>query len=57
MMDLEFKYIANKYCGEVYCGNGFFGTIEECMEFAKDGFCDKVKILEVETNKKQVIKF
>lgn len=43
------KYIVNKYCDNVYCGNGFFDTIEECMQFAEDGFCDKALIANTET--------
>lgn len=43
------KYIVNKYCGKIYCGNGFFDTMEECMQFAEDGFCDKALITNTET--------
>lgn len=46
-----FNYIVNKYCGRTYCGNGFFNTIEECMEFANDGFCDKAIISDNNGNK------
>lgn len=51
------KYIVEKYCGRVYCGNGYFKTMEECLKFAKDGFCDKAKIANLETGEKQIIKF
>ena len=53
---MNYRYIANKYAGRVYCGNGFFNTIEECVEFAKDGFCTRVVIVDANTGKKQSIK-
>ena len=48
-MDYGFNYIVNKYCGRVYCGNAFCDTIEECVEFINDGFCDKALITDVNT--------
>lgn len=54
---MEAKYIAEKYCGRVYCGNAFLDTIEKCIEFGDDGFCDKVKIINIETQEKKTIKF
>lgn len=51
------RYIVNKYCGRTYCGNGFFNTIDECVEFANDGFCDKAKIVDTVTDTKITIKF
>lgn len=47
-----YKYIVNKYSGRVYCGNAFCDTIEECLEFANDGFCDKAIITNCETKEK-----
>lgn len=43
------KYAAAKYSGGVYCGNGSFDSFDECMEFADDGFCDYVRIVDQET--------
>ena len=37
-------YEVCKYCGRVYCGNAFCDTIEECLQFANDGFCNKAII-------------
>lgn len=51
------RYIVNKYCGRTYCGNGFFNTLDECVEFANDGFCDKAKIVDTVTDTKITIKF
>ena len=51
------KYIVNKYSGRVYCGNAFCETLDECLEFADDGFCDKAKIVEIETGEVTVVKF
>lgn len=38
------KYEVCKYCGRTYCGNGFFETLDECLIFANDGFCDRAVI-------------
>lgn len=39
------RYTVEIYCGRVYCGNGFFDTLDECYKFAKeDGFCDRMKV-------------
>ena len=38
------EYVVNKYSGRVYCGNAFFDTFEECIQFADDGFCNKAVI-------------
>ena len=48
------KYTAWKYCGGTYCGNGDFGTLDEALAFADDGFCDYVRVQDSETQ--QVIK-
>lgn len=53
---MNYRYIANKYVGKVYCGNGFFNTIEECVEFANDGFCTRLVVVDISTGKKQSIK-
>ena len=47
-----YKYIVEKYSGKVYCGNAFFNTLDECLEFANDGFCDKAIITNCETKEK-----
>ena len=52
-----YRYTVNKYCGRTYCGNGFFNTVEECLAFAKDGFCDKAVISDSETGEKQTIRW
>lgn len=51
-----YKYIVNKYSGRVYCGNAFFNTFDECLEFANDGMCDKAIIINCETKEKIRIK-
>lgn len=38
-------YTAYKYAGGTYCGNGFFKSLDECFEFANDGFCDYVRVV------------
>ena len=38
------KYTAWKYAGGTYCGNGDFDTLDECLAFADDGFCDYVRV-------------
>lgn len=50
------RYFAEKYSGRVYCGNAICETFDECLEFADDGFCDKVKIRDTQENKMMVIK-
>ena len=37
-------YTAYKYAGGTYCGNGFFESLDECLAFADDGFCDYVRV-------------
>ena len=44
----EMRYVANKYSGGTWCGNGLFSTIDECLEFARDGFCDYVRVFDEE---------
>lgn len=43
-------YSAEKYAGRVYCGNGLFDTVNECIDFANDGFCDRLIIFNNKTN-------
>lgn len=43
---------ASKYSGGTYCGNGFFDSIQECIDFANDGFCDYVRIASEEISLK-----
>lgn len=50
------RYTVNKYSGRVYCGNGFFDTLEECQEFGNDGFCDKIVVRDNVTGKKTTIR-
>ena len=51
------NYNVEIYCGRTYCGNAFFDTYEECVEWAKaDGFCDKAKVIELATGEKKTIK-
>lgn len=50
------KYIVNKYAGRTYCGNAFFDTFIECMQFGDDGFCDRIVINNTEENRKYTIK-
>lgn len=48
------KYIVEKYSGGIYCGNAFFETYDECVEWAKtDEFCDKAKIISLDTDEKE----
>lgn len=46
------EFRAAKYCGGVYCGNGEFDSIQECIDFANDGFCDYVRIASEEISLK-----
>ena len=58
MNEIEIKFIINIYCGGTYCGNGFFDDENKAIEWAKnDAFCDKAKIVNVETGEKKTIKF
>jgi hypothetical protein len=51
------RYGFEIWCGRTYCGNGERDTIDECINFAiDDGFCDKVKIHDNETNMDFIIK-
>lgn len=43
-------YSAEKYAGMVYCGNGLFDTVNECIAFADDGFCDKLIVVNNKTD-------
>lgn len=45
----DMRYVANKYAGGTWCGNGYFQTMEECLEFAMDGFCDYVRVKDLTT--------
>ena len=49
-------YIVNKYSGRTYCGNGFFGTIDECVKFANDGFCTRAVIKDCKTGAKFTVR-
>lgn len=51
------RYIVNKYAGRVFCGNGFFDTYDECIEFAKDGFCTRAVIADTKTGEKKTVRF
>lgn len=51
------RYEANKYCGGVYCGNGEFGSIQECFDFADDGFCDYVRVTDMQSGRTIKIHF
>lgn len=52
-----YRYVINIYSGRVYCGNGYFDTLGECMKFLEDdGFCDKAKIFDSETGVQYTIK-
>lgn len=44
------RYVVNKYDGGVYCGNGFFDSLDDCYTFADDGFCDYMRIKDVQNN-------
>lgn len=48
------RFEARKYCGGVFCGNGEFSSLQECFDFADDGFCDYVRIKD--TKRGQTIK-
>ena len=38
-------YSVIKYCGGVNCGSAIdLATLDQCMEFANDGFCDYCRI-------------
>ena len=39
------EYRCNKYSGGVYCGNAELDSIQACIDFANDGFCDYVRII------------
>ena len=40
------EYMVYKYCGGTYCGMAEGkATIDECMEYADDGFCDYARIV------------
>lgn len=41
---MDYRYECKKYCGGTYCGNGEFDTLDECYEFADDGFCDYMNV-------------
>lgn len=43
------KYVVNKYCGGTWCGNAYCETLDACYAFANDGFCDYMRITEMET--------
>ena len=54
---MEERYLIEIYSGGTYCGNAFFDTEEECIQWLKeDGFCDKGIIKDLETGKKRVVK-
>ena len=42
---IHHTYSVVKYCGGTYCGDAIdLATIDQCMEFANDGFCDYCRI-------------
>lgn len=51
------RYLVEKFSGRVYCGNAFFETLEECIKFADDNFCNRAIITELETDKKFKVYF
>lgn len=51
------RYTVEIYAGRVYCGNGFFNTLDECYAFANDGFCDRMKVYDSREDKILNIKF
>lgn len=51
------KYSAKIYSGGVYCGCGEFDTLDACFEFADDGFCDYVRVTNLETGQVLKIRF
>ena len=42
-------YTAWKYSGGTYCGNGDFDSLDACLAFADDGFCDYVRVQNTDT--------
>lgn len=39
-------YTCSKYAGGTYCGNAVnLATIDQCIAFANDGFCDYCRIV------------
>lgn len=39
-------YTVHKYCGGAFCGMAEGkASIDECMEFADDGFCDYARVV------------
>lgn len=46
-------FVAWKYAGGTYCGNALCRSLDECMSFADDGFCDYVR---VETPEGKILK-
>ena len=51
------RYIVNKYSGRVYCGNAMLDSIDACIEFADDGFCNRAVIKDTKTGHKYTVKF
>ena len=44
------KYNIEIFCGGTYCGNGIFETLDDCRTFFEnDEFCDRAKIIDLET--------
>ena len=42
---ISHTYSVTKYSGGMWCGNAhFMATIDQCIEFANDGFCDYCRI-------------
>ena len=55
--EIKPRYAINIYCGGVFCGNGYFETEEEAINwFREDAFCDKARITNLETGKRHTIK-
>ena len=44
------RFEVKKYAGGTYCGNGFFETMDECYEFANDGFCDYMRVYDTKND-------
>lgn len=55
--EIEPRFAIHIYCGGTYCGNGLFETEEEAIRWAEaDPFCDKARLVNMETGKRRTIK-
>lgn len=51
------EYTVAKYSGGVWCGMAEgFESLDKCMEYADDGFCDYARITKFEGGRQQVLK-